>query len=125
MFSLTKKITYAKIYGEFEALHKYTNAPEEVSYLRNEHRHLFKVIIQIEQFHNNRDIEYYMFKTWLNIMLYYMDKPITWSCEMYCDHLSKLIEDKYGARKLRIEVNEDNMEGAICEYEKNTNPSSN
>ncbi|MGI4811904.1 MAG: hypothetical protein ACRYGG_00975 [Janthinobacterium lividum] len=48
-----------------EGFHKYPDAPDEVSYLRNEHRHIFHFKVSIEVCHNEREIEFHMFRTWL------------------------------------------------------------
>ena len=45
-------------------IHCYPAAPEDVSYLRVPHRHLFKFRVEVEVFHDERDIEYHQFLRW-------------------------------------------------------------
>jgi len=46
-----KKTIWAKITTQFEGIHKYPNAPDEMAFLRFDHRHIFHVTVWIEQFH--------------------------------------------------------------------------
>lgn len=115
--SLTTK-TWAIVYGSFEGLHHWKDAPESEYFLRNLHRHLFTVEVWIEQKHNDRDIEYYNFKTklkgWLDTIV--KNVPNTSSCEMFCDYIQALISYNYPNRDLKITVKEDGFEGACVEY---------
>ena len=45
-----------------EGIHFYPNAPEEVSFLRHPHRHMFHFRVEMEVFHDNRDVEFIMWK---------------------------------------------------------------
>lgn len=47
---------------QFEAIHCWPEAPEQVSYLRVPHRHLFKLEFRCRVNHNDRDIEFIMMK---------------------------------------------------------------
>lgn len=114
MYSITRN--FAIVYGEFEAIHYWQNAPESESYLRNEHRHLFKVRVRIDQLHGDRDIEYYNFKKWLNEKFREMKKPVTFSCEQYCVQISNTISTRYPDRYLIVEVTEDGFEGAEVHF---------
>lgn len=109
--------TYIKVLAQFEGFHRYPLAPDEVWYLRNLHRHMFKVIVKIQVFHNDRELEFYMFKNWLQRLIdENLKKEETDSCETFCDKLYKYIEGRFPNRDVVIEVNEDGMEGAIKFY---------
>ena len=54
------KQTSILIKTSFEGFHKYENAPEEVAFLRVLHRHTFNVEVEMETFHNDREIEFIM-----------------------------------------------------------------
>jgi len=46
----------------FEGIHCYPDAPEEVSYLRHPHRHLFQVRATLAVTHHEREVEFFMMK---------------------------------------------------------------
>lgn len=111
-----------------EGIHKYPAALEDpklatgdeydVSFLGYPHRHIFHFKVEIEVFHNDRDIEFIQFKRWMEGL--YADGTLQLdykSCEMICDDLAEHINNKYPNRKLTITVSEDNENGATCTYE--------
>ena len=52
------KTVYAKV--SFEGIHCWPDAPDEVKFLRNPHRHIFNVRVFVEVSQNNREIEFIM-----------------------------------------------------------------
>lgn len=108
------KYIYAKT--EFEGLHSYPDAPLSVEFLRNEHRHIFHVKVYIEVRHNNRDVEFILFKRFLDNIIKELNKPLG-SCEMISDQLYQKISRFYPGRKVIIDVSEDNENGSYIEYE--------
>ena len=46
---------------DIEGYHQYPDAPEEVKFLRNEHRHLFRIKAGFQVKHNNRDKEIFIY----------------------------------------------------------------
>ena len=102
-----------------EGIHKYPNAPDEVEFLRYPHRHIFKFKVQIEVYNDDRDIEFFIFKRWLESL--YTDDTLELdykSCEMIADDLANEIKDKYSGRWLAIDVSEDGENGCHIEYPK-------
>ena len=102
-----------------EGIHKYPDAPDEVEFLRYPHRHIFKFKVQIDVEHDDRDIEFFIFKRWLEGL--YADDTLQLdykSCEMMADDLAKQIKDKYPGRQLSIDVSEDGENGCHVEYPK-------
>ena len=102
-----------------EGIHKYPNAPKEVEFLKYPHRHIFKFKVQIEVYNDDRDIEFFIFKRWLESL--YADDILELdykSCEMIADDLAKEIKDKYSDRWLAIDVSEDGENGCHIEYPK-------
>ena len=102
-----------------EGIHKYPDAPDEVDFLRYPHRHIFHFKVQIEVFNDDRDIEFFIFKRWLESL--YADDTLQLdykSCEMMADDLAKQIKDKYPGRQLSIDVSEDGENGCHVEYPK-------
>ena len=109
---------WAIIEGSFEATHCWPQAPITEAYLRSPHRHLFEVKVQIEVFHEDREIEYYNFKSQLSRLLVWMPNPINYSCEKYSDIIATNIKNAYPKRDLKVTILEDGHEGALCEYSK-------
>ena len=105
-----------------EGIHKYPAAAEDpkladVSFLANEHRHIFHFRVYIDVFHNDRDIEFIQFKRWLQGL--YNSEVLTLdykSCEMIADDLYIQIAQRYPGRCVIIEVSEDNENGCTITY---------
>ena len=103
-----------------EGIHKYPQALtdpklKEVEFLGYPHRHMFHFKVKIEVFHDDRDLEFILFKRELEAL--YSDKGTMslnfQSCEMIARELAKYIQSKYPNRDLSISVAEDNENG--CE----------
>lgn len=111
---------------EKEGFHFWKNAPKEVGFLKHPHRHIFKFKVYISTFHNDRELEFFIFKDfidncinfiWIQQGLNYWNKCDEISCEMISDDLSKMITKKYTKRNIIIEVSEDGEDGSYSEYE--------
>jgi len=99
----------------FVGFHRYTDAPPEVKFLKNIHRHIFYVKIWIEVFHNDRDIEFFLFKSFVESLI--KNKNLNnKSCEAISDFFYKKISTKFPKRKIKIEISEDNENGSLKEY---------
>jgi hypothetical protein len=104
-----------------EGIHKYPAAATDpnladVSFLANEHRHIFHFKVAIEVTHNDRDIEFIQFKRWLE-GLYQGTLQLNYkSCEMICDDLYEEIATRYPDRFVEITVSEDGENGATITY---------
>ena len=113
-----------------EGIHKYPAALDdpklaEVSFLGYPHRHMFHFKVEIEVFHDDRDIEFIQFKRWLE-RLYEEVESSTGvlqldhkSCEMIADELASEINLEYPGRWIKISVAEDNENGCEMEYQYN------
>ena len=106
-----------------EGIHKYPAALDdpklaEVSFLGYPHRHMFHFKVEIAVFHDDRDIEFILFKRWLESLyagdILQLDYK---SCEMISDDLADYIIDKYPGRSVTITVSEDGENGATAHYE--------
>jgi hypothetical protein len=100
---------------QFEGYHKYPDAPQEVEFLKYPHRHIFKLKIWIEVFHNDRDIEFFMFKNFINRMIE-VNNLNNKSCEMISDDIYTIIKRTYPERNVWIEVSEDGENGSFKKY---------
>lgn len=103
----------------FEALHRWPEAPDAVNFLRNPHRHMFQLEVQIEVPHSDRAIEFILLKrevdTWVRgLPLDLLSK----SCEMIAEDLYADLIQEYGEdRRYKITVGEDLLEnGATLEF---------
>lgn len=108
-------VTFSK-----EGIHKYPAAKdiEGVEFLQYPHRHQFGFKVSIEVFHEDREIEFILFKRWLESL--YSDSILTLdykSCEMISDDLYEIISEKYPNRIIEIEVSEDGENGSFARYE--------
>ena len=111
-----------------EGIHKYPQAltdpnlatgdEYDVSFLGYPHRHIFHFRVDIEVFHDDRELEFIQFKRWLESLYQTNTLQLNYrSCEMISDDLAILIKDKYPGRKFKISVSEDNENGSYAEYE--------
>lgn len=90
----------------------------DVSFLAHPHRHTFFFRVEIDVFHNDRDIEFIQFKRWMERLYTEGTLELDYqSCEMMADALASQIHLKYPDRCLIVSVSEDNENGAIKHYE--------
>lgn len=106
-----------------EGIHAYPDAPEGVEFLKHPHRHIFHFRVDIEVWHDDREIEFILFKRELQNQ--YKKEVVglssalqlnNQSCEMLADDLAEYIQDEYPGRDLKIEVSEDGENGAVGYY---------
>ena len=103
---------------EYEAIHCWLDAPEEVFYLRNKHRHLFKACIHVYVTHDNRDVEFIMLKHRVREYCRRWDGADIneTSCEMMANDLMvHLISQGYNVAE--VCVSEDGENGAVIKRE--------
>jgi hypothetical protein len=90
----------------------------DVSFLANEHRHIFHFKVWISVYHDDRDIEFIQFKRWLQHL--YSDtgtlKLDYKSCEMIARELNATISARYPGREVWIDVSEDGENGAFLKF---------
>jgi len=89
----------------------------DVSHLAARHMHYFYIKVWIEVNHSNRDIEFIQFRRWLESL--YGSNALTLdskSCEMIAEDLYAKISEKFPGQEVRIDVSEDNINGALVEF---------
>ena len=99
-----------------EGIHRCPDAEKMpgVEFLAYPHRHMFHFEVQLQVFHDDREVEFILFKRELEKL--YGDSVLEIdhkSCEMLAEDLAKYIEDHYPGRKMKILVSEDGENGAI------------
>ena len=121
------KKTFIWVTFKKEGIHKYPAALDDpklatgdeydVSFLGYPHRHIFHFKVEIEVFHDDRDIEYIQFTRWLEKL--YAEKTLQLdykSCEMISDDLYETITKRYPGREIIINVSEDGENGSETIY---------
>jgi hypothetical protein len=113
-----------KIWVTFQksGFHRYPAAGEDpnlsdVSYLAARHRHLFKFRVEIEIFHNDRELEFHQVLNYCESL--YKDNHLEIdykSVEMLADDLYDQLASRYPDRYMAIEVSEDGECGCRIEY---------
>jgi hypothetical protein len=94
-----------------------TNDHYDVSHLAHKHMHYFYIKVWIEVTHSNRQIEFIQFRRWLESL--YAGETLELdnkSCEMIAEELYEVIATKYPGVEVRIDVSEDNINGALLEF---------
>ena len=113
--------TYIVVNTQYEGIHRYKDAPEQVKFLRDYHRHIFNIQAKLEVFHDDRELEFIMVKQSINLFfntfknefdVYEMGDQ---SCEMIAKNLIEFLKLKYGKRKITVSIFEDNENGAVVE----------
>ena len=100
-----------------EGIHKYPAAATdpklaEVSFLGNEHRHIFHFRVELEVFHDDRDVEFILLKRELESLYNTGTLQLNhMSCEMLANELAIYMKENYPHREIRIEVSEDGENG--------------
>lgn len=115
--------TYIRIRTRWEGFHRWRDAPNNVSFLRDLHRHEFHldVIMGVED--ADREIETITMKRWLIEILdrSYLKSTMgiasEWSCEQIAEYIGYAIQEKYGSRFLLVEVLEDGENGGGVMWE--------
>lgn len=108
--------TFIVVKNQVEGIHYYGDAPEEVSFLRQPHRHIFNVETEIEVFHDDRELEFFMTQRvidkWLKAMDLNKEEGVPMSCEMIAKHIIRRVQEVYGDRDVTCKVFEDKENGA-------------
>lgn len=111
-----------------EGIHRYPAAShdpslatgewDDVQFLGSLHRHIFHIRVEVDVFHDDRDIEFIQFKRWLERLFDQGALQLNHkSCEMIADDIAIAIHQKYPNRCIIVSVAEDNENGAIKHYE--------
>ena len=110
---------YIIIRTQFEGCHYWKDAPLEVDFLRAPHRHIFHVEVKLPVSHNDRELEFFLVKRFLDDAidkLYPSFELKNKSCEMIAEEILKAIQDKFGFKKdVSVSVSEDNENGSVVE----------
>lgn len=103
------KQTVVYIRTRFAGFHRWKNAPDQVAFLRDFHRHEFHVKVAVPVNHDNRDVEFLQLKARVDAVLTerYKDKKFEESCEMIASNLVDWFDAVWA------DVSEDGENGAV------------
>ncbi len=110
---------YIEVNTQFTACHRWKDAPAEVHFLNNFHRHLFKLAIEIRVTESDRELEFFMILKRLNNFLddTFKDKYLDLSCESMGEViLNEFLIKQYGSRFYSVKVSEDGENAGIIQY---------
>lgn len=103
--------TYIIVKTNFEGFHSWKDAPSEVAFLRNLHRHRFDVEVKIEVRHDDRELEFFMVKRRLDAFIKDCIQPKNLSCEQMAKEIVIHAPQMLG-RSVSVKVFEDGDNGA-------------
>lgn len=108
--------------AELPGFHRWPGAPDHRAYLRDRHRHLFKLRVEVQVHHDERDIEFhdlsdamrYWWSTWTDGVHEGVAEWGPHSCEAIATELSEYLgaQGTLDHREWMIEVSEDGESGA-------------
>ncbi|UTS52033.1 hypothetical protein [Synechococcus phage BUCT-ZZ01] len=105
------KSKFITVRTEKEGFHFYPNAGSidpRIKFLENEHRHLFKIELTIQVWHDDRELEFFLIKWELQDFINKQYKFNHKSCEMIADDILEYFKAKYGdKRNYFVTVSED------------------
>ena len=112
---------YIEVSFQREGIHRYPAALEDerlkdVSFLGHPHRHMFHFAVRVSVNHNDRDIEFILFKRELEALYDGVMNIDYKSCEMLAEELIEYITLNYPNRDVTVSVSEDGENGAVLEY---------
>lgn len=108
-----------------EGLHYWPGAGAfpAVAFLQHPHRHMFHVSVQISVKHDDRELEFFLFRQECEefCTIPRLDEPpVAASCEKFARDLAERILAKYPDRQLTVRVSEDGENEAIITTENTT-----
>jgi hypothetical protein len=91
-------LRYIIVTFEFEGFHHWPKAPKEARHLKYRHRHIFKVKAVKEVYHDDRDVEFQIFKRTMESFVFTSWGALDGSCElegMSCERLAEILSKRF------------------------------
>ena len=109
---------YISVRGQYDGFHAYKDAPDEVAFLRHNHRHLFKWTAKIEVLHDDRELEFFMVMKDINVhIMPFLQMKELGSCEMQAEFILENLVNKYGPKRYySVTVSEDGENDGSIEW---------
>lgn len=110
---------YISVTTQREFIHQYVDAPEQVSFLREPHRHMLHIEVEIQVYHDDRELEFILVKRGLEEFLdtLHLNVCSNRSCEMIACSIVDYLKTLYGEnREINVSASEDGENGSIIKY---------
>lgn len=111
---------FITVRGDYVGFHAYENAPDEVAFLRNNHRHKFYWEAKIQVLHDDRELEFFIVKNMIEteIIPFTTMQQNLGSCEMQAERILEGLVNAYGDKRTYIvAVSEDNESDGFVIYD--------
>lgn len=95
---------------KMEGYHRWPNAPEEVAFLRNEHRHVFEITVHID-IETARQAEFFMVQRQLKLFVEHnclIHRGSTLSCEEIAEYILTNFSISYDVRLVKVSEDGEN-----------------
>lgn len=109
MATVREYTKFVWIRTQFTAFHRWKDAPDDVKFLRDWHRHVFHVKIAVEVGHNDREVEFFQFKK--KVEQYCRIRLENQCFEKSCEMIAEELLNEFSAAF--CEVSEDGENGAF------------
>lgn len=99
---------------KFTGFHCWPDAPEIVGFLRNLHRHIFGVRVEVEVDHANRNVEFFILKTYVDRVCGSLIQELIKDPSKSCEMMAEFIGEKLQAVEFKVvsvSVDEDGENG--------------
>ncbi len=116
---------YVWVTTKLSAFHNWPGAPKNIAYLRDKHRHVFHIRVQVDVRHADREVEFIQLKEKVeNILVTQFgtsdsckrDLGAT-SCEMLAQSIALFVSQLYKTpREIEVTVSEDGENGATIQW---------
>lgn len=108
--------TRITVAAEFRAQHRWQACPhEDVAFLRDWHRHLFKVTLSVAVGHGDRQVEFFQLQALLREhVAVWEGQQVDMSCEMFAEDLMRVFVN-LGYAVQEVSVSEDGENSATVE----------
>lgn len=111
---------YIQVKFLWDGFHRWKEAPEQVAFLRNWHRHMFVGRAKIEVNHDDRELEYFMvldvIKT--KILPFINSSEEISSCEQMAEFVANGLLNEYGEdRFISVGIFEDDENGSWVNWD--------
>lgn len=101
---------FVKVRVQVPGQHHWPDAPSEVAFLRNLHRHVFTVEVELVVGHGDREVEFFMCQRALEAFLrarWAERLPMLHFGAMSCEMIAQVVLDEFEPQPRRVTVWED------------------
>ena len=115
---------HVRVINRFIGLHCWPEAPEQVKFLRDLHRHEFYIRTEVEVEHHDREIEFFILKGNIDKIINeeFGEEQIKNLGRKSCEEIATIVHSRLNhhaschGRSMKIEVLEDDENGAVVHF---------